>query len=92
LIRSVSKLRLGGPEFARYYGVAKSEPIVAAIAEGLVGGMAAAAQRNHTASRQTKRVAGRVDDLKIAFDANRTVRLGSDLGRGHPSDRSTARR
>jgi hypothetical protein len=41
---------------------------VSAVAEGLVGGMAAAAKSDGGASGETEFVSGEIDNFKIAFD------------------------
>jgi hypothetical protein len=54
--------KISGRYFAGEIGVA-----VRAIAEGLVGGMAAAAESDGGASGETEFISGEIDDFKIAF-------------------------
>jgi hypothetical protein len=52
---------------------------VRAIAEGLVGGMSAAAESDGGASGETKFISGEIDDFKIAFYQNWAVILERDF-------------
>jgi hypothetical protein len=52
---------------------------VSAIAEGLVGGMAAAAETDGGASRKTEFISGEIDNFKIAFDQNWAVIFESEF-------------
>jgi len=60
--------------FAGEVGVA-----VRAVAEGLVGGMAAAAESDGGATGKTEFISGEIDDFKIAFDQNRAVIFECDF-------------
>jgi hypothetical protein len=71
-------------------GVAKTGGLVRAIAKRLVVGMAAAAQGDRGASSQAEGAAGGVDDLEVAFHANRAVGVDSDFCRGQLSPQSKA--
>jgi hypothetical protein len=55
--------KISGSNFAGEICVAMS-----AIAEGLVGGMSAAAKSDGGTSGETEFVSGEIDDFKIAFD------------------------
>lgn len=54
---------------------------VLAIAKWLVGGLAAAAERNDGAPGKSVRVSGRILDTEIALKANRTVIKNGYFGR-----------
>ena len=53
--------------------ILEADFFVRAIAEGLVGGMAAAAKGNRGASGKAEYVAQRVADLEVSFHAKRAV-------------------
>ena len=76
-------LWLGWREFAGNDRIAESGSFVGAIAEGLVGGMAAAAERNGSAARQTKWRSLRIYDFKIALHANGSVGVDGNFGGCH---------
>jgi hypothetical protein len=48
---------------------------VRAVAEGLIGGMTAAAESNGGASGETEFISGGIDNLEIAFDQDGAVIL-----------------
>jgi hypothetical protein len=56
---------------------------VGAIAEGLVGGMSAAAKADGSASGQTKGLACGIDNFEVTFYTNRSIAVNSDLGSSH---------
>jgi hypothetical protein len=66
--------KISGSYFASEVGVA-----VRAIAEGFVGGMAAATESDGGASGETEFVSGEIDDFKIAFDQHRAVIFECDF-------------
>lgn len=55
--------KISGSYFAREIGIA-----VRAVAEGLIGGMAAAAESDSGAAGKAEFISGKIDDFKIAFD------------------------
>jgi hypothetical protein len=61
------------------YFADKVRVAVRAVAEGLVGGMAAAAKSDGGASGETEFVSGKIDDFKIAFDQNWAVIFECDF-------------
>ena len=75
------QLGLGGREFSRDYRVGKAGSLMRAVAEGLVRGVAAAAQRHDRAPGQLERCSLRVHDFEIAFDSDGAVVLYGDFGR-----------
>ena len=81
-LRSRASLELGlrRGEFAGHTRVGKADSIVAAIAERLVLGLPAAAERDRGPSGESEGSARRVDDLEIAFDAEIAVGLDGDFG------------
>jgi len=72
------KLGLGRRQFTRHHGVGKSYAVVAAIAERLVGGMAAAAQRDDRPPGEAEKRSRGVADLEFTFDAKGAVVLRRD--------------
>jgi hypothetical protein len=66
--------KISGGNFAGEVRVA-----VCAVAERLVGGMAAAAKSDGGASGETEFIPGEIDNLKIAFDQDWTVILECDF-------------
>jgi hypothetical protein len=62
--------KVSGGNFVREIGVA-----VGAVAEGLIGGMTAAAESNGGASGETEFISGGIDNLEIAFDQDGAVIL-----------------
>ena len=59
----------------------EAHPIMRAIAKRLVLGVAAAAEGNHGAARQSKGGTRRIDDFEIAFDPDRTIIEGNNFDR-----------
>ena len=78
-------LRLGGREIARCDLVGEATDFVAAVAEGFVGGMAAAAESERSAAGEAERLAFRINDFEVAFDPKRTVVIDRDLRCRHVS-------
>jgi hypothetical protein len=66
--------KISGRNFAGEIRVA-----VSAIAEGLVGGMAAAAESDGGASGKPKLISGEIDDFKIAFDQDWAIIFECDF-------------
>ncbi len=66
--------KISGRDFAGEIGVA-----VSTVAEGLVGGMAAAAESDGGATGETEFISGEIDDFKIAFYQNWAVILECDF-------------
>jgi hypothetical protein len=54
-------------KIARRHGIREVLPLVAPVTEGLVTGVAAAADRHGCASCETKRLSFLVDNFKITF-------------------------
>ena len=73
----------GRRKFAGHDGVGKAGSFVRAVTEGLVRGMAAAAERYGSAACKAKSCSLRIHDFKIALDANRAVAVHRDLGCRH---------
>ena len=69
------KSRLGSRrrKVASGHCVVKANALVRTVAKWLISGMAAAAQPDRFASRETEGFAFLIDDFKIAFDADRTI-------------------
>jgi hypothetical protein len=65
---------------------------VASVAEGLILGVAAAAQTDGRTACEAEDCAGGVDNLEVAFNADGTVAETGDFGCGHLLDGSIARR
>jgi hypothetical protein len=86
--KSLSELGLRGRKLARHTSIGKAHAVMAAIAKGLFGGLAATAKRNHGPARQPKSLAGRVVYFEFPFDAQGTVMEGSYLS-SHRPDGST---
>ena len=80
---------LGRRQFTGHYGIGKTYPVMAAVAEGLVGGVAASAKRDHGPSGQAETRPGGIADLELAFDSYGTVVIAGDLG-GHLLEDSRA--
>ena len=66
--------KISGRNFTGEIGVA-----VGAIAERLVGGMAAAAESDGCASGETEFISGEIDDFKIAFNQDWAVIFECDF-------------
>ena len=64
-------------------GIGKADAIVRAVAKGLVGRVSAAAKADSGPTRQTKGCTGRVHDLEITFNPDRTVTINRNLRRCH---------
>ena len=64
-------------------GADEVRALVRAIAEGGVGGMAAAAESDGSAPAEPEGVSGLINDFEIAFDANGTVVEDCHFGAGH---------
>ena len=60
--------------------VGEADSLMGAIAEGLIRGVAAAAERELRAAGQAEGLAVGVEDFEIAFDAERAVVPCGDLG------------
>src|SRR5690349_2208971 len=86
--RSVSDFGFRRWKLARHNRVGEPHAVVAPVAERFVGGVPAAAQRDHRASGQPELVSRRIQNLKLSLNAYRTVIQTSDL-RWHLSDGST---
>jgi hypothetical protein len=65
---------------SRFGFALESNPAVGAVAEGLVLGMATAAETDHRAAGQIVGGSGVVLDLEIPFDAERSVGAYNDFG------------
>src|SRR5437588_12550175 len=78
-----SHLRLGRREIARDDGVGEPRGLVRAVAEGLICGVAAAAQRNGGLSRQPEGFPLRIHNFKIALHAYDYVVPDGDLSFRH---------
>ena len=63
------KFRLGRSEFSRDNRIRESAGLVAAVAEWLIGGLPATAKADSGPAGKPERLAIRIDDLEIAFDA-----------------------
>src|SRR5260370_23187912 len=63
--------------------VLEANCLVAPVAEGLVGGMAAAAETNPGATSKAERLPFRIDDLQIAFHSQGPVVGRGDFCCGH---------
>src|SRR5579863_8641290 len=74
---------LGGWEFAGNDGVREASGLVRAVAERLVGRMAAAAKADSRPPSQPKGAPLRIDNLEVPLHANRSVTVYSDLGSSH---------
>src|ERR1700683_543929 len=77
------RLRDGRRQLASYDGIRKVYLSVGAVAEGLVGRGAAAPQADSGTTGEAEWRAGGIDDLEVAFHANRTVGVHCDLRRFH---------
>src|ERR1035438_8104523 len=77
---SALQFRLRRRQFPGDHGIGKGHPIVGAIAERLIGGVAAAAERNHRPASQAERGSGRVYNLEFSLDADGAVILRTDFG------------
>lgn len=78
--KSCLQLRLGRRQITRYAGIGETDPVMAAITERLVGGLAAAAEGNYCPAPKSKQLTGGITDFKIPFDAERAVMEGSHFG------------
>ena len=74
--------RLWRRQFARDDTVLEADPVMRAVAEGLIPGRAAAAKTDRRATSQPKRLALRVHDLKVSFHADGAVVVYRNLRRG----------
>ena len=63
--------------------VLKADLLMGPVAEGFVGGVAAAAQADGGAPGEAEGLALRVEDFEIAFDADGAVAVDGDFGGGH---------
>ena len=72
--------RLWGRQIARLDRIGKPHLPVAAVAKGLIGRVAAAAQLDHTAAPQAERLARGVEYLEFALDAKGAVVIHGDSG------------
>jgi hypothetical protein len=63
----------GGRKITRGNFVNETACLVGTIAERLVGGLAAAAESDGSASGEAELISGGIYDLKIAFDEDRAV-------------------
>ena len=79
------KFGFWGREFASDDCIGKSGSFVGAVAKRLVLGMATAAKRDGSAPSEPERLALRVDNFEVAFDADRSVGVNSDFGCRHVS-------
>src|ERR1039458_2403822 len=79
---------LGRGKLAGDDGVVEAGARMGAVAEGFVGGLAAAAERNHGTAGQPEGGAGRVQNLEVAFDTDGPVAENGDFS-GHERDGST---
>src|ERR1700687_3490431 len=71
--REALQLRFGCGELPGGHGIGKSGGLVRAIAERLVGGVAAAAKADDRTTRQAEGLSLRVENFEIAFDAYGSV-------------------
>lgn len=65
--------------------VLKADSFMASVAEGFVGGVAAAAQGNHGAAGEAEGLALWVENLEVAFDTDGAVAIDGDFRCGHSS-------
>jgi hypothetical protein len=82
-IHRPSKLWLRRRELAGGYGVEKPGGFVRTVAERLVRGMAATAEGDGCAARETEGPTLGIEDFKIAFDADGPVGVYGDFGCSH---------
>src|ERR1035438_3015575 len=75
-----SHLGCGRRQFARDHRVGETAGFVRAVAKRFVGRVAAAAQADGSAAGEPEGVAGGVNDLKLALNANRAVAEHGDFG------------
>jgi hypothetical protein len=73
------QLRFRRRKFARLNHGLKSCPVVRAVAERFVFGMATAAKANYGASRQPKGLGAGVFDCELTFQAKGTMIANGDL-------------
>src|SRR5215831_2511565 len=83
LIAGASGLRRRGRKLARLAARAEAHPVVRAVAERLLRGLPAAAERHHGASCETPFPAALVLDRDGALEAERAVVPDRDLEVGH---------
>src|SRR5690349_21244697 len=81
-----SQFGLGRGQLSGNHRVRESHTIMAAVAERLVLGMAAAAELNGGSSGKPKGCAGRVADIEFALDLNWPVVETGDFRVRHPLD------
>jgi hypothetical protein len=82
-------LNSGRGEVASGDGAIETNPLVGAIAEGLVAGMAAPAKPDGFASGEAEWLAVLIDNFKIAFNAYWAAIGNSDFGASQGSLRGT---
>ena len=78
--KEVLQFRLRRRQFPSDHGIREAHAIVGAVAKRLIGGVAAAAERNHRPASQAERGSGRVDNLEFPLDADGAVILRTDFG------------
>jgi len=78
-----SRLGLRWREFTSHNGIGKAGSFVRAVAKGLVRRMTAAAERYGSAPCKAERRPLRIDDFKIALDADGTVAVDGNFSCGH---------
>jgi hypothetical protein len=74
------ELGFGRSQFAGGHGVSKTARFVAAVAEGLIGGLAAATETDGGATSQSKRLSFGIYNLEVTFDAKGTIVIYRDFG------------
>ena len=75
------EFRFGGWQFARRDAVRKANPVMAAVAERLVGRVSAATERNYGAAGKSEGCTGGVEDFEIALHTDGAVVVDCDFGR-----------
>ena len=78
-----SELRRRWRKFAGFDLILESGTLVRTVAEGLIGGLAAAAQGDHFAPCESELVSLGVENLEISFDPDGSVVVNRYLGIRH---------
>ena len=79
------RLGLGRRQSASFRNRLEAATAVTPVAEGLVFGLTAAAEANHSAASQIERLAVRIDDGELPFDPARSVVAYGNRCSGHRS-------
>src|SRR5689334_17031315 len=77
------QFRFGRRQLARHHRTRKADPPMRSVAKRFILRMAAAAQGNDRAARQSESCSGRIQNLKFALDAEGTVVLRKDFRARH---------